>query len=120
MHEEQLPAAVELVERRRDAVEIEQVRSSDAGADELFVIPAGRQGKEACRRGSQIAHPVLVGCDELVALVAGELVDAQGRLEGHESDVDPEAIEQRESGFEIVRSQVDLGCFAGKLERRPP
>ena len=73
------------------------------------LIPAGRKGEEACRRGSQIAHPVFVGCDELVALVVGELADAQGRLEGHESDVDPEAIEQRESRFEIVRFEVDLG-----------
>ena len=99
MHEEQLPAALELVERRREAIEIEQVRSPDAGADELFAIPAGRKGEEASRRGSQIAHPVLVGRDELVALVLGELADAQGRLEGHESDVDPAAIEQRESAL---------------------
>ncbi len=121
MDEEKPAASLELVERRRDSIQVEQLTGRETGSCETVSPAPGSKRHEPSGGRRELQHPVLVCADELVTLGVGELLDTQRRLQRDHRDVDLEAVEQGEPRIEIVGPQIDLRLMLlGKDERRAP
>ena len=112
MDEDERAAALDLVERRSEPVEIQQRRTRHADADESVVRPRERQCLQASTgRLDRGERPFVVGVEEL-----GQLRDPKRRRARDDRDVDPRALDVREARRQPIGGRIELELAAG-IER---
>src|SRR5581483_12507655 len=116
--EQELAAALELVEHRRERVEVGERRRGDADAGEAVPRPVERErAQTAARRGHRGERALVVGGPERLGLLGWQLVDAERRRQRDDRDRDAVAVELGQAALEPVRVRLQVVVAVGKPQR---
>ena len=120
MDEEKRAPMFELVEQRSVRVELGQRCGPHTRPGESLDARTRSKGDDSATRfGRELENPSLVGACELGGLLRSKVVEAEGRGERDDRNVELTAIEKGEPGVESVGAEIDLEAFpTGQMEGR--
>jgi hypothetical protein len=112
MHEQERSTQLELVEPRRERVQVpERGRRHADTREPVHFRPGRKRNDPPGSRLRELEDAPFVRPDQLLVL------DAERRLQGDDGHVDLPPVEEREPSAQAVRAEVDLCCaFARELE----